>query len=71
MNCDRAKGAYEAYRNNLINAYHVSEEEICNFDRFMGILLGDIPTPVVCDMNLEIRERKKIFEQFIRGFEEG
>ena len=71
MNRDRAKDAYEAYRNNLINAYHVSEEGIGDFDQFMGMLRGDIPTPVVCDMELEIRERKRIFEQFVRGFEKG
>ena len=71
MNRDRAKGAYEAYRNNLINAYHVSEEELGEFDRFMSIMRGDIPTPVVCDMILEIHERKRIYEQFIRSFEEG
>ena len=71
MNRDRAKSAYDAYRNNLINAYHVSEEELVDFDQFMGMLRGDIPTPVVCDMDLEIRERKRIFEQFVRWFEEG
>ena len=71
MNRDRAKGAYEAYRNNLINVYHVSEKELVDFDRFMGILLGDIPTPVVYDMDSEIRERKRIFEQFVRAFEEA
>ena len=70
MNRDRAKGAYDAYRNNLINTYHVSEEEFIDFDQFMGMLRGDIPTPVVCDVDLEIRERKRIFEQFVRGFEE-
>lgn len=70
MNRDRAKGAYDAYRNNLINTHHVSEEELADFDQFMGMLRGDIPTPVVCDMDLEIRERKRIFEQFVRGFEE-
>lgn len=71
MNRDCAKSSYEVYRKNLIENHHVSEEEIGDFDQFMGILRGDIPTPVVCDMNLEIRERKRIFEQFIRGFEEG
>ena len=71
MNRDRAKGAYEAYRNNLINVYHVSEKELVDFDQFMGMLRGDIPTPVVCDMDLETRERKRIFEQFVRGFEEA
>lgn len=70
MNRDRAKGVYEAYRNNLVNAYHVSEEELVNFDQFMGMLRGDIPTPVICDMELETQERKRIFEQFVRGFEE-
>ena len=59
MNHDRAKDAYEAYRNNLINAYHVSEEELVDFDQFMSMLRGDIPTPAVCDMDLEIRERKR------------
>ena len=71
MNRDRAKDAYEAYRNNLINTYHVSEEELADFDQFIGMLRGDIPTPVVCDMDFETRERKRIFEQFVRGFEEG
>lgn len=71
MNRDRAKGAYEAYRNNLINAYHVSEKDLDNFDRFMSIMRGDILAPVVCDMELETQERKRIYEQFIRGFEEG
>ena len=71
MNRDHAKSAYEAYRNNLINAYHVSEEELGEFDRFMGMLRGDIPTPVVFDMDAEAQERKRIYKQFIRGFEEG
>ena len=71
MNRDRAKDAYEAYRNNLINAYHISEEELVDFDQFIGMLRGDIPTPVVCDMDLEIRERKRIYDQFIRSFEEN
>ena len=71
MNRDRAKGAYETYRNNLINTYHVSEEEICDFDRFMSITRGDIVAPVYCDMKFETQERKRIYEQFIRGFEEG
>ena len=71
MDRDRAKGAYEAYRNNLVNAYHVPEEELVDFDQFMGMLRGDIPTPVICDMELEIQERKRIFEQFVRGFEEN
>ena len=71
MNRDRAKGAYEAYRNNLINAYHVSEEEIGDFDRFMSIMRGDIVAPVYCDMGLETQERKRIYEQLIRGFKEG
>ena len=71
MNRKYAKDAFNAYRKNLIENHHVSEEESGDFDRFMGMLRGDIPTPVVCDMNLEIRERKRIFEQFIRGFEEG
>ena len=70
MNRDRAKSAYEAYRNNLISEHHVSEEDLDDFDRFMSMLRGDIPAPVVCNMNLEIRERKRIFEQFIRGFKE-
>lgn len=71
MNRKYAKDTFNEYRKNLIENYHVSEEEIVDFDQFMGMLRGDIPTPVVCDMNLEIRERKRIFEQFIRGFEEG
>ena len=71
MNRDCAKSAYDAYRNNLINAYHVSEEELVDFDQFMGMLCGDIPTPAVCDRDLEIRERKRIFEQFIRGLKEN
>lgn len=71
MNRDRAKDAYEAYRNNLINAYHASEEELVDFDQFIGMLRGDIPSPAVCDMDLEIRERKRIYDQFVRGFEEG
>ena len=70
MNRDRAKSAYEAYRNNLISEHHVSKEDLDDFDQFIGMLRGDIPTPVVCDMDLEIRERKRIFEQFIRGFKE-
>lgn len=41
-----------------------------DFDQFMRMLRGDIPTPAVCDMDLEIRERKRIFEQFVHGFEE-
>lgn len=71
MNRDRAKGAYKAYRNTLIDEYHVSEEDLGDFDWFIGMLRGDIPTPVVCDMELEYRERKRIFEQFIRAFEEA
>lgn len=71
MNRDRAKGAYEAYRNNLINVYHVSEKELVDFDQFMGMLRGDVPAPVVYDMDSEIRERKRIFEQFVRAFEEA
>ena len=71
MNRDRSKDAYEAYRNNLINVYHASEEELFDFDQFMGMLRGDIPTPAVCDMDLEIRERKRIFEQFILGLKEN
>lgn len=71
MNRDCAKSSYEAYRKNLIENHHVSEEELVDFDQFMGMLRGDIPTPAVCDMDLEIRERKRIFEQFVRGFEEG
>ena len=69
MDREYAKSAFNAYRKNLIENYHVSEEEISDFDRFMDMLRGDIPTPVVCDMELEYRERKRIFEQFIRGFE--
>lgn len=70
MNRKYAKGAFNEYRKNLIENYHVSEEELVDFDQFIGMLRGDIPTPVVCDMDLEIRERKRIFEQFVRGFEE-
>ena len=71
MNRKYAKDVFNEYRKNLIENHHVSEEELVDFDQFMGMLRGDIPTPVVCDMDLEIRERKRIFEQFIRGFEEG
>ena len=71
MNRDRAKGAYEAYRNNLIDDHHVPEEELGDFDWFIGMLRGDIPIPVVYDMDSEIRERKRIFEQFVRAFEEA
>ena len=71
MDRDRAKGAYEEYKNNLINVHHVSEKELVDFDQFMGILISDIPTPVVCDIDAEIRERKRIFEQFARAFEEA
>ena len=71
MNRKYMKDAFEEYRKNLIENHHVSEEEIGDFDQFMSMLRGDIPTPIVCDMNLEIRERKRIFEQFIRGFEEA
>lgn len=70
MNRDRAKSAYEAYRNNLISEHHVSEEDLDDFDQFMSMLRGDIPIPVVYDMDSEIRERKRIFEQFVRGFKE-
>ena len=71
MNRDRAKSAYDEYINNLIIEQHLTEEEATDYDQFIGMLRGDIPTPVVCDMELEIRERKRIFEQFIRGFEEA
>lgn len=71
MNRNCAKDAFNEYRKNLIENHHASEEEIGDFDQFIGALRGDIPTPVVCDMDLEIRERKRIFEQFVRGFEEG
>ena len=67
MNRKYMKDAFNEYRKNLIENRHVSEEEIGDFDQFMGMLRGDIPTPAVCDMDLEIRERKRIFEQFIRG----
>ena len=70
MNRKYAKDAFNEYRKNLIENHHVSEEKLVDFDQFVGILRGDIPTPVVCDMDLEIRERKRIFEQFVRGFEE-
>ena len=56
-------------RRNVDEPY-VSEEELINFDQFIGMLRGDIPTPVVCDMDLETRERKRIYDQFIRSFEE-
>ena len=65
------KDAFNEYRKNLIENHHVSEEEISDFDQFMGMLRGDIPTPAVCDMDLEIRERKRIFEQFVRGLKEN
>lgn len=71
MNRDRAKSAYDEYINNLIIEHHLTEEEAIDYEQFIGVLRGDIPTPVVCDMELEIRERKRIFEQFIRGFEEA
>ena len=71
MNRKYAKNTFNEYQKNLIENYHVSEEELVDFDQFIGMLRGDIPTPVVCDMVLEIRERKRIFEQFVRGFEEG
>ena len=71
MNRDHAKSAYDEYINNLIIEHHLTEEEATDYDQFIGMLRGDIPTPVVCDMELEIRERKRIFEQFIRGFEEA
>lgn len=61
---------FNEYRKNLIENHHVSDEEIGEFDQFMGMLRGDIPTPVVCDMDLEIRERKRIFEKFVHAFEE-
>ena len=67
MNRKYMKDAFNEYRKNLIENRHVSEEEIGDFDQFMGMLRGDIPSPAVCDMDLEIRERKRIFEQFIRG----
>ena len=70
MNRKYAKDVFNEYQKNLIENYHVSEEELVDFDQFIGMLRGDIPTPVVCDMGLEIRERKRIFEKFIRGFEE-
>ena len=70
MNRKYAKGAFNEYRKNLIENRHVSEEELINFDQFIGMLRGDIPTPVVCDMDLETRERKRIYDQFIRSFEE-
>lgn len=71
MNRDCAKSSYEAYRKSLIENHHASEEELVDFDQFIAMLRGDIPTPAVCDMDLEIRERKRIFEQFVHGFEEG
>lgn len=67
MNRKYMKDAFNEYRKNLIENRHVSEEEIGDFDQFMGMLRGNIPTPAVCDMDLEFRERKRIFEQFIRG----
>lgn len=71
MNRKYAKDVFNEYRKNLIENYHVSEEELVDFDQFIGMLRGDIPTPVVCDMDLDVRERKRIFEQFVRWFEEG
>ena len=56
MNRKYAKDVFNEYRKNLIENHHVSEEELVDFDQFMGMLRGDIPTPVVCDMDLEIRE---------------
>lgn len=55
----------------LIDDHHVPEEELGGFDWFMGMLRGDIPIPVVYDMDSEIRERKRIFEQFVHAFEEA
>ena len=71
MNRKYAKDAFNEYQKNLIENYRVPKEEIGGFDRFVGMLRGDIPTPVVCDMDLETRERKRIYDQFIRSFEEG
>lgn len=71
MNRDHAKRTYDEYINNLISEHHLTEEEAIDFDQFMGMLRGDIPTLAVCDMDLEIRERKRIFEQFVRGLKEN
>lgn len=71
MNRKYANDAFNEYRKNFIEKHHVSEEELVDFDQFIGMLRGDIPAPVVCDMDAEIRERKRIFEQFVRGFEKG
>ena len=71
MNRKYAKDAFNEYRKNLIENHHVPEEGLSDFDRFMSIMRGDIVAPVYCDMNAEIRERNRIYEQFIRGFEEG
>ena len=58
-------------RKNLIGDHNVPEKNLGDFDWFMGMLRGDIPIPVVYDMDSEIRERKRIFEQFVRAFEEA
>ena len=71
MNRKYAKDAFNEYRKNLIENHHVSEEELVDFDQFIGMLRGYVPIPVACDMDLETRERKRIFEQFVRGFEES
>lgn len=71
MNRDRSKSAYDAYINNLIIEHHLTEEEAIGYEQFIGMLRGDIPVSCHCDMELEYRERKRIFEQFIRAFEEA
>ena len=58
-------------RKNLIDDHNVPEKKLGDFDWFMGMLRGDILIPVVYDMESEIRERKRIFEQFVRAFEEA
>ena len=71
MNRDHAKHVYDEYINNLISEHHLTEEEAIDYEQFIGMLRGDIPTPAVYDMDLEIRGRKRIFEQFVRAFEEA
>lgn len=71
MNRDHAKRAYDEYINNLISEHHLTEEEAIDYEQFIGMLRGDAPAPCHCGMELEDRERKRIFEQFIRAFEEA
>ena len=67
----KERGLIFMNRKNLIDDHHAPEKKLSDFDWFMGMLRGDIPIPVVYDMDSEIRERKRIFEQFVRAFEEA